>query len=414
VRRILRLVVYLTLASAPGFSRADDPGQTRFDLHRADGTDVSGAVTNIGEDWSITLDGGKEAIGKAGTLIALRRPGRPLPPPPSEEHLLFMNGDAIPGRALSLARERLHFEIATETTAEAKRQELTVALGDLAALWFSAPGGVGDVQRFWRQLPRERHRKDRIYLRNGDRLDGLLTRIDPESVSLDVEKKPVRLERERVAVIAFNTEFARAGRPRNALGHLVLSNGSRLTLASLRGEGQTWTGLTLTGAAVQIAVDRVVALYLLQGRAVYLSDLKPKNYSHLPYFGVPWPCELDAAVSGDCLLLAGSTYDKGIGMHSESRLTFDLNGVYESFETLVGIDDRAAPTGSAFVDVLVDGKSVAPHSDSEMTGVSPPRSLRLSVAGAHELTLLVKFGRRGDVQGHVDWADARLIKSAGP
>jgi hypothetical protein len=25
--------------------------------------------------------------------------------------------------------------------------------------------------------------------------------------------------------------------------------------------------------------------------------------------------------------------------------------------------------------------------------------------------LFVRFGRHGDVQGHVDWADARLIKA---
>ena len=38
------------------------------------------------------------------------------------------------------------------------------------------------------------------------------------------------------------------------------------------------------------------------------------------------------------------------------------------------------------------------------------RLVRVSVAGARELTLVVKFGGRGDVQGHVDWADAKLIK----
>jgi hypothetical protein len=33
------------------------------------------------------------------------------------------------------------------------------------------------------------------------------------------------------------------------------------------------------------------------------------------------------------------------------------------------------------------------------------------VRGGRELTLAVLFGRFGDVQAHVNWADARLIKA---
>ena len=36
--------------------------------------------------------------------------------------------------------------------------------------------------------------------------------------------------------------------------------------------------------------------------------------------------------------------------------------------------------------------------------------VRVAVKGAKEATLVVEFGRGGDVGDHVNWADARLVK----
>ena len=79
------------------------------------------------------------------------------------------------------------------------------------------------------------------------------------------------------------------------------------------------------------------------------------------------------------------------------------------FEALVGLDAAAGPRGSVRVQVLADGKPLVTPAP-ELNAADPPRELRLPLpAGAKELTLLVEFGRGGDVQDHVDWADARII-----
>jgi hypothetical protein len=62
--------------------------------------------------------------------------------------------------------------------------------------------------------------------------------------------------------------------------------------------------------------------------------------------------------------------------------------------------------------VLVDGQLQKPAAGKEITAQSPPLSLHIDVRKAKELTLLVEFGGYGDVQAHVNWADARLIKEA--
>ena len=56
---------------------------------------------------------------------------------------------------------------------------------------------------------------------------------------------------------------------------------------------------------------------------------------------------LDGNVAEHDLLLAGSTYDKGIGMHSHSRLTFRLAGAYRRLEAMAGLDDKDGQGGDA-------------------------------------------------------------------
>src|SRR5207253_2365470 len=83
------------------------------------------------------------------------------------------------------------------------------------------------------------------------------------------------------------------------------------------------------------ALAEVAALNTYQGKAVYLSDLKPRRYEHTPYLSVRWPLAADRAVTGADLRLGGGTYDKGVGLHSRSRATFDLPRGAVRFEALV-------------------------------------------------------------------------------
>jgi hypothetical protein len=61
--------------------------------------------------------------------------------------------------------------------------------------------------------------------------------------------------------------------------------------------------------------------------------------------------------------------------------------------------------------VLVDGKAADLGGPAVLTGAGPSLRVRVRVAGAKRLTLAVRQAGFGDVQAHVNWADARLIKS---
>jgi hypothetical protein len=385
----------------PALSTQDSALST-FSVQTAGGQTHTGPLQEIGEDWSIRL-GGDEPRRVAGTFVLmLRRLDRPLPARPTGEQLVLANGDQVPGQVQKLTGEVLHFRAGVGAGADWK-----LPLSALSLIWVAAPYGTDHADRLRRRLLAGKRGRDVVLLRNGDVLEGLLTGLDRDSVRVEVDKRPVAVGFAKLAVIALNTDLVRFPKPKAAYAHAVLANGARLALASARADGQTFTGKTPTGTEVRFPVADLIALDLYQAKAVYLSDLKPARYEYTPYLDEHWPYVADGNVAGRDLRLGGGTYDKGLGMHSQSRLTYDLSAGYQHFEALVGLDDETGREGSVVVRVLVDGK---PQDAKEMTGRGAPRPLRVNVAGARELTLVVEFGRGGHVQDHVNWADARLIQ----
>ena len=107
----------------------------------------------------------------------------------------------------------------------------------------------------------------------------------------------------------------------------------------------------------------------------------PNAYEFVPYLGISWPYQPDRSVAGNALKLTTGVFDKGLGMHSEARLTYDLGGGYEWFEATVGLDEATGRQGSAGIQVLIDGKALDLGSAGDLTPLKPPRSLRLKIAG---------------------------------
>jgi hypothetical protein len=398
------LMELLALRGSPAAS----PEVGSFVVSRADGPAVSGPLLEVGEKWSVRLGGDRPATIEGDEIISLRRQGGILPPAPQAEQVILTNGDRIPAKLRKLTGDRLHVMVAMN-----QQDEWILPLSALAEIWIEAPEGTENPEALRRRLATGKHSRDLLLLRNGDVMEGNLGSLNEKAEELQIEiaDKPVTVSLNRVSAIVFNTELARSRRPKETFGRMILDNGSRISLLSARADPQWLMGKTVFGTQIRISMDRVLALDIYQGRAVYLSDLQPNSYEHHSYLGdLRWPFVRDASVVGGDLRLLGSVFDKGVGMHSRSRLTYSLEGKYKRFEALVGLDDRLGREGTARIGVLVDGKPPAPATEKELSWRNGPQSIHVKVTGAKELTLIVDFGTYGEVQGCVDWADARLIK----
>jgi hypothetical protein len=392
--------ILLGLALAPGAQ----PAPPSFIVHTPAGALSPAALEKLDEDWSIRLGGPTPRILAEGEWLSLRRTGSRLPPYPTKNCLLLTDGTHMvlgPESPYRLDDERLFFH-------PVHGPEIAVPLAYVTYLCRRVPDDRDDPALFLAQLSKAKRSRDVLYLRGGDSLEGtLVAPARGPSLAIKTGERAIDTPVEQIAVLAMNTELQTRPRPKKTYAHLVLANGARLQFSRLKVDGArgVLTGQSLSGARLEVPLADVIALTLRGGAMVDLSDLTPTGYTHTPFMGVKWPLALDTSVSGRQLALAGDHFDKGLGIHTQSHVTYSLGGQYRWFEALAGMEGTPDRRGQARLNVLVDGMPIVDR--KELSGIVP---LRISVAKARELTLRVEFSDFGDVRGNVNVADARLIK----
>jgi hypothetical protein len=141
---------------------------------------------------------------------------------------------------------------------------------------------------------------------------------------------------------------------------------------------------------------------------IYLSDLNATTQTN------SWgPVEKNrsngetGATDGRTITLNGVTYAKGLGVHADSKLVYNLNGQYSSFTSDIGVDDEVGSNGSVIFQVWTDGTKV--YDSGTMNGSSATKTVTVDVTGKSQLWLVVTTSGNGNAFDHADWAGARLI-----
>ncbi|MFW6169048.1 MAG: NPCBM/NEW2 domain-containing protein, partial [Planctomycetota bacterium] len=206
--------------------------------------------------------------------------------------------------------------------------------------------------------------EDLLLLEQGDELRGRAPNVvKPEPGGVHLENiawviqgavDPLELPVEKVNAILFSVDRPVPPPPRDTQW-VGLSDGSRLLSTSVaRAEDslvfELSAGLTLeTDASGVSGANPFEALVFLQPRGArlqYLSDLKPLGYKHIPFLSTTWPYEEDRSVSGGRLRSDNAVWLKGLGMHSSSRLAYEIPEPYDQLHGELSIDQRAGPDGS--------------------------------------------------------------------
>lgn len=113
------------------------------------------------------------------------------------------------------------------------------------------------------------------------------------------------------------------------------------------------------------------------------------------------------AGDGGPLRLNYVTYNKGLGVHAGSFVSYNIGGNCSSFTAKVGVDDSQGWLGSARFRVFADGVEVA--DSGPMFNGTATKSISAPTKGAKRLDLLVDDTGDGIHYDHADWADARLV-----
>jgi hypothetical protein len=386
----------------PNFSLLS-PGEER---HR-------GRIVRLNPDFSVVVNSGVQE-NTVKNVYSIRRTDRPLPPFPTGPQLITTNGDRLVGSLLGGDAQAMKFL----PSGGNRRNPDTwnIPFSAIAVLWLTTtPANTPlDLSRYeWLATNRDVFR-----FRNGDTERGTLVGLDPDFNEPRFTFRPEQgaervLRGEEIAAIGFNPTLGRVRKPKGPYAHVILTDSSRLNLVNPSWVDQELRGETLFGLKIRIPENEVLSLDVLQGKAIYLSDLKPKKVEQTDFLNANWIWLADRDAHGSSLRvdtgLGPSTYDKGLGVHPRSVLTYDLGGKYSRFEAEVGLDPQEAIRGRAAVRVLVDGK------EQEVAGLAALKAglacpIRLGVKGAKELTLITDFGPAGGVGADVNWCEARLVE----
>lgn len=121
-------------------------------------------------------------------------------------------------------------------------------------------------------------------------------------------------------------------------------------------------------------------------------------------YGVPMK---NKSVDGKPLTIAGKTFERGFGSHSESSLTILLDGKAVLFTAQVGIDDevKGQKPAAEFV-VYGDNKKLWSSGVMHLGDAAMPCSVKLD--GVRKLELVVTDGGNGNYYDHVNWVDAKF------
>jgi hypothetical protein len=383
-----------------------------FIARTANGKDVVGSVRRIGEGLNVRLKNEELTEVEGDNLLGLRQGDRRLSPFPLGAHIVLTTRDRITVDRPRLIGENLFIR----HPFLAGGRDAQVPLGMLVMVWWRAPDGEVDPEKLRRGLETEPRKNDLVLLANGDRLQGTLIRLDGDNLIIQVDRKPITLEVNRVAALVLSSELAVTPTVEGLYARVALENpgrrdGTRLSLTGVGcDEAMTLTGKTLFGVDVRVPLGHVLALDVHQGKADYLSDLKPSTYEFTPYLDLSWPLGVDAAASGHDLAVAGSTFEKGLSLHAPARVSYQLDGKYRGFEALVGLDSRCGRLGKARIRIWADDKVLSLDRDGLILGGGGPVPLRVDVTGVRRLTLEVELAGRGNVQALVNWVNARLVR----
>jgi hypothetical protein len=291
--------------------------------------------------------------------------------------------------------------------------ELNLPIERIAGIMYQPPHDLAKRDRLIARMLAPGGQSDRLLLDNGDELSGAVTGSKEEKMLLQNEAGQTDVKIDKLTAILFNPTLTDQSRPSGLRCWVGFRDGSRLMAIELTATPDTARLKLPGGVEVNAPTKTVVALQSLGGRVVYLSDLKPASYRHIPFLQLTWPFQADRSVLGSQLRSGGRPYAKGLGMHSPARITYDLDRPYRRFQAEVAIDGEAGPRGSVVFRVFTDDGSGVwqQRATSEIIrGGELPTPITIDLTAAKRISLLVDYADHGDELDHADWLNARLVR----
>lgn len=316
-------------------------------------------------------------------------------------------------------------------------EESTIPRPAVHGVLYQPPASAAERDRHFYQMIDDRSGEDRLLLVGGESVGGVLVaapqdgRFLPENakpgqgtfeLSRPGQSQPLSVPAAKVMAIQFGTIVPPSRFDQRSVW-LGVDDGSLVCVSSLRvANDKVYLELAAGGTLVASLAgradpdakfwDEVNYLQSAGPQVVWLSDVKTLGYKHIPYLSIQWPYQNDRSVTATRLRSGSAVFPKGLGMHTTSRLAYDVAG-FRKFEAEIALDASAGDRGSVIFRVLLqdaDGAWTPAYESTVVRGGDDPVPISVDLKAAGRMALIVEFADRGDELDHANWFQARVIK----
>jgi hypothetical protein len=399
---------------------------------RLDGSTVEGELKGWEDDLVVleTTEGDQRIALKE--LLSLR--WQPVTPA-TESDMAAASGqvELVDGSVLPISEFRSSASRANVTLAgpaSSHTDALTIAKRQIAAVRLQ-PLDAALVEQ-WNDIRETKPAADVIVLlnREGQSLDyveGVLGDVSPEKVEFEIDGDTVRkIDRKKVAgFIYFRRDAEEKSEPRFAI---LGRSGLKANTVHARLEDNVIQLTTAGGTKLSWPLEDVDVADFSGGKIVYLSDLEPASKISMPLVALPDGTSLaskyveprrDQSAYGGSLTLAigdglsnpsnsgTQSFNKGVAIRSRTELVYRLPSGYRRLNAIAGIDPVTRASGNVHLEIFGDDRSLL---SSDVTGIDPPQTIDLEVAGVKRLKIVVDYGQNLDTGDWLNLCDLRIVK----
>ena len=376
------------------------------------------SLAGIDPNWTFLLDDGqRQRVVERDQIVSWGSWLEPI----GTSQIILRGGSILAVNVLSL--DERHASIESDRLGQMK-----LPLRHVRAIIFSPPARRLDRDLLLTELRDVDSQESTVFLRNGDRLSAEFSAVAvsdsksedenfEESFLFEVGGRTMQIARSRIVAIAMDRVRLNED---PTLVRVGLDDGSLLVVKQVLQQSDQLVCVLPGDLRLAIWPDDpqrlfapITYLRMPNPRVVYLSDLNPIGYRHFPFLQETWTYHSDKNVLGGLLRTGGTLFEKGIGMHSASRLAYQIDAGYSRFDAELAIDEQAGVEGSVRFQVALDdgtGTWKLAYTSDVIRGRQTPRRCSIDVTGASRLALLVSFAEQGDVRDHANWLSARLVK----
>ena len=330
----------------------------------------------------------------------------PISVGPAPMRVLLKQGGELRGEFAGLDEQLFNLAV---PIGEEQIEHLPLGIEQVAELW-PTEFDLSTIDR-----SNEPADQDTAYVRGKDDpadirpISGQITAMDAVSLTIVFRGQPRQLNRDRIVGLVLN-HADRPAPPKPGFHQvLALRTGQEIPGHLVTLTDQTLGFKLFGGTTIDVPRDSVAFLRYEQGRVVDLTRIEPTAAEDIPYFDTAYPYQVNHALGGGELrLYDGKTYDRGLAVHSLSRLYYRLDGQYTGFRATLGLLDPGGRLGNITARVLGDGKVI--WEQANITTETRAIDLDLDLTGVQRLVLEVDFGEGQNVGDRAAWCNPQLIR----